>query len=186
MVETAERRPGQLAWVDHELRYEPNRRKARDLIHAGAIGELRHLELVLRPYLRGDGRVQTTAAPWTWWLDASRGGGILGAVGSHLVDLCRFWTGSEIVSVAGRAARRRERPRRPHGETAGQQHVGPVVRASGAGPRAHHRRRRARGRAGDVPRRLDRPARAGRRPRRGRRPVRLTPWSRPTSARASG
>jgi len=104
MVETADQRPGHLAWVDHELRYEPNRRKARDLIRAGAIGEVRHLELVLRPYLRGDGRVQTTAAPWTWWLDASRGGGILGAVGSHLVDLCRFWTGSEIVSIAGGAA----------------------------------------------------------------------------------
>jgi predicted dehydrogenase len=104
MVETAERRPGQLAWIDHELRYEPNRRKAGDLIRAGAIGEVQHLEFVLRPYLRGDGRAQTTAAPWTWWFDASRGGGILGAVGSHLVDLCRYWTGSEIVSVAGEAA----------------------------------------------------------------------------------
>ena len=124
MVETAERRPGQLAWVDHELRYEPNRRKARDLIHAGAIGELRHLELVLRPYLRGDGRVQTTAAPWTWWLDASRGGGILGAVGSHLVDLCRYWTGSEIVSVAGSAAtfdkERADEAGKPHPVTADQ------------------------------------------------------------------
>jgi len=62
------------------------------------------LELVLRPYVRGDGRPQTFDAPWTWWYDAARGGGILGAVGSHLIDLCRFWTGSEIVEVGGRAA----------------------------------------------------------------------------------
>ena len=101
MVEAAERHPPQAAWMDHELRYEPNRRKVRELIGAGAIGEVRHLELTLKPYLRGDGRPQTSAAPWTWWFDRSQGGGILGAVGSHLIDLCRFWTGREVSHVAG-------------------------------------------------------------------------------------
>jgi predicted dehydrogenase len=104
MLAAAERHPRQLAWVDHELRYEPNRRKVRALIRDGAIGEVRHVELVLRPYLRGDGRPQSADAPWTWWFDRARGGGILGAVGSHLIDLCRFWTASEVVEVAGRVA----------------------------------------------------------------------------------
>src|SRR3989454_329125 len=104
MLAAAERRPRQLAWIDHELRYEPNRRKVHDLIRAGAIGEVRHLELVLRPYLRGDGRPQAADAPWTWWSDAAKGGGILGAVGSHLIDLCRYWTASEVVHVAGGGA----------------------------------------------------------------------------------
>jgi len=94
-------RPRQVAWMDHELRYEPNRRKARDLIRSGAIGAVRHIEMALRPYLRGDGRPQASTAPWSWWYDAGRGGGLLGAVGSHLIDLCRFWTASEAVSVAG-------------------------------------------------------------------------------------
>ena len=111
MLDAATARPKQIAWIDHELRYEPNRRKVRDLLRAGAIGTLRHLELSLKPYLRGDGRPQTTAAPWSWWFDASRGGGILGAVGSHLVDLCRYWTGGEVKAVAGSAATFvRERP----------------------------------------------------------------------------
>jgi predicted dehydrogenase len=101
MVGAAERRPDRLAWMDHELRYEPNRRRVRELISSGAIGEVRHVELSLKPYLRGDGRPQTSEAPWTWWFDAARGGGILGAVGSHLIDLCRFWTGSEVAHVAG-------------------------------------------------------------------------------------
>lgn len=101
MVAAAERRPRQIAWMDHELRYEPSRRKVRDLIRAGAIGEVRHMELLLRPYLRGDGRPQMTEAPWSWWFDAARGGGLLGAVGSHLIDLCRYWTGSEVVRVSG-------------------------------------------------------------------------------------
>ncbi len=104
MLQAAQRRPRQIAWVDHELRYEPNRRKARELIRAGAIGEVWHLELVLRPYLRGDGRPQSYTAPWSWWFDRARGGGILGAVGSHYVDLCRFWTASEVVDVAGGVA----------------------------------------------------------------------------------
>jgi predicted dehydrogenase len=103
MVEVAERSPG-LARIDHELRYEPNRRKARALIRDGAIGPVLHLELLLKPYLRGDGRPQAFDAPWSWWYDAARGGGILGAVGSHLIDLCRFWTGMEIVGASGRVA----------------------------------------------------------------------------------
>jgi len=104
MLAAAERRHGQVAWVDHELRYEPNRRKVHDLIRAGVMGEVRHLELVLRPYLRGDGRPQAGDAPWTWWSDATKGGGLLGAVGSHLIDLCRYWTASEVVHVAGGVA----------------------------------------------------------------------------------
>ena len=104
MSAVAAQRPGQLAWVDHELRYEPNRRKVRDLLRAGAIGELRHLEFSLKPYRRGDGRPQTAAAPWSWWFDAARGGGLLGAVGSHLIDLCRYWSGADVMAVAGGAA----------------------------------------------------------------------------------
>ncbi len=101
MVAASEQHPDSIAWIDHELRYEPNRRRARELIRANAIGELRHIELTLKPYLRGDGRPQAFGAPWNWWFDAGRGGGILGAVGSHFIDLCRFWSGSEITYVAG-------------------------------------------------------------------------------------
>jgi predicted dehydrogenase len=103
MVAASAQHPGSVAWIDHELRYEPNRRRARELIRSSAIGELRHIELALKPYLRGDGRPQAFDAPFNWWYDAARGGGILGAVGSHLIDLCRFWSGSEITYVAGAA-----------------------------------------------------------------------------------
>jgi predicted dehydrogenase len=106
MLEASRRHPRQLAWIDHELRYDAQRRKARDLIRQGAIGAVRHLELSLSPYFRSDGRGQTNqpATPWTWWSDAAAGGGILGAVGSHFVDLCRFWTGADVRDVAGGAA----------------------------------------------------------------------------------
>lgn len=103
MVTASEQHPDSIAWLDHELRYEPNRRRVRELIRSDALGELRHIELSLKPYLRGDGRPQAFDAPWNWWFDAARGGGILGAVGSHLIDLCRFWCSSEIRYVAGLA-----------------------------------------------------------------------------------
>ncbi|HVH67514.1 MAG TPA: Gfo/Idh/MocA family oxidoreductase [Gemmatimonadales bacterium] len=133
MVEVAERSPG-LARIDHELRYEPNRRKVRELIRDGAIGSVLHLELVLKPYLRGDGRPQAFDAPWSWWYDAVRGGGILGAVGSHLIDLCRFWTEMEIVDVSGRVAtfvpERRDERGVPRPVTA-DEYVSCVLRLSG-------------------------------------------------------
>lgn len=103
MLEVASRRPG-MACIDYELRYEPNRRRIQELIQSGAIGQVRHIELTLKPYLRGDGRPQAAAAPWSWWFDSSQGGGLLGAVGSHLIDLCRFWTGSEVTKVGGGVA----------------------------------------------------------------------------------
>jgi predicted dehydrogenase len=103
MVAVAARHGG-LARIDHELRYEPNRGKVRQLVQAGAIGAVLHLELVLRPYVRGDGRPGARDAPWNWWYDAARGGGILGAVGSHLIDLCRFWTASDVAEASGRVA----------------------------------------------------------------------------------
>ena len=65
MVDVAEGSPG-LARIDHELRYEPNRQRARELIRAGAIGPVLHIELLLKPYLRGDGRRQAFDAPWSW------------------------------------------------------------------------------------------------------------------------
>jgi len=52
MVAASEQHPDSVAWIDHELRYEPNRRRARELIRSDAIGELRHIELSLKPYLR--------------------------------------------------------------------------------------------------------------------------------------
>lgn len=81
--------------IDHELRFNPNRRKARALIADGFIGRPRHA-LITQV---GPGRSDPTR-PWTWWADATRGGGLLGALGSHQIDLLRYWLG-EIEAVSG-------------------------------------------------------------------------------------
>ena len=78
--------------MDHELRFNPNRRKIKTLIDGGFIGRPRHALVTLIGLVR--------VMPWSWWSDAARGGGILGALGSHLIDLLRFWLG-EIAAVSG-------------------------------------------------------------------------------------
>jgi predicted dehydrogenase len=83
--------------IDHELRFNPNRRKARALIEQGLVGRPRHVLLTAVNASRLD-----PAKPWGWWFDETRGGGLLGAVGSHQVDLLRYWLG-EIAAVTGTA-----------------------------------------------------------------------------------
>ncbi len=82
---------GVRALVDHELRFSPARRKARELIASGAIGRV----LTVTARVASRMRVDPTR-PWTWWSDASQGGGILGALGSHVLDGVRWLLGSEI------------------------------------------------------------------------------------------
>jgi predicted dehydrogenase len=81
--------------IDHELRFNPNRRKVRALIADGFVGQPRHALLTLV----GPGRADPSR-PWTWWADAAQGGGLLGAVGSHQIDLLRYCLG-EIEAVCG-------------------------------------------------------------------------------------
>jgi predicted dehydrogenase len=81
--------------IDHELRFNPNRRKVRALIAEGYVGRPRHV-LVTQV---NAGRADPTR-PWGWWYDAARGGGLLGALGSHQIDLLRYWLG-EVDSAAG-------------------------------------------------------------------------------------
>ena len=87
---------GALALIDHELRFLPGRLKAREIIHSGKIGEVRHAKLLFR----SDSRA-TSDRKWDWWSDAESGGGALGAIGSHAVDAFRWLLGAEVSHVFG-------------------------------------------------------------------------------------
>lgn len=72
---------GKLALIDHQTRWSPWRRAFKAAIAEGIVGT---------PWA---GRVQMRiaslprlGAPMTWWYDEVRGGGILGALGSHMLD----------------------------------------------------------------------------------------------------
>ena len=88
---------GRVHMIDHELRFNPNRRKVKELIEAGAIGKVRHVNVSNVAAAWGD---PASRAKGDWWSLASQGGGRLGANGSHQVDLLRWWLG-EVAAVDG-------------------------------------------------------------------------------------
>lgn len=88
LVTAAKRRPQQIAIVDHELRFLPAWREARARI-AVDVGPIRYAEVRYSSPARND-----ATRAWNWWSDASRGGGIWGAVGSHSVDALRYFGGA--------------------------------------------------------------------------------------------
>lgn len=85
---------GKLALIDHELRFLPGRLKAREMLRAGEIGEVRHAKLLFR----SDSRA-SSERKWDWWSDKGSGGGALGAIGSHAVDGFRWLLGAEVAEV---------------------------------------------------------------------------------------
>lgn len=90
---------GRVHMVDHELRFNPNRARVAELIAAGELGEIRHVNIAnigaswANPASRPKG---------DWWSLAEHGGGRLGANGSHQVDMLRWWLGP-VRSVVGQA-----------------------------------------------------------------------------------
>jgi len=75
--------------INHEFRFFPARRRALELVREGAIGAPRRGEILgryaiwPRPESRG----------MTWLSERARGGGILGALGSHHTDCLRTFFG---------------------------------------------------------------------------------------------
>jgi predicted dehydrogenase len=89
---------GRVAAINHEFRFFPARQLALRLVKEGAIGTPRRAEILGRyalwttPETRG----------MTWLSDRGRGGGILGALGSHHTDCMRTLFGepeSVLASV---------------------------------------------------------------------------------------
>lgn len=94
MFAAAQAAPNQLAIIDHELRFNPARAKLRQLLRDEYVGTLLnvHFDRLGSEKLNPD-------LPWRWHEDAARGGGILGALGSHLLDLAR-WTVGRIDGIS--------------------------------------------------------------------------------------
>jgi predicted dehydrogenase len=93
MTELAESRPGQLAIIDHELRFNPTWRRMKELVDDGFLGDLFHVNVTISSGFR-----HSAQRPWNWWSQKSAGGGLLGALGSHAIDALR-WLFGEIEAV---------------------------------------------------------------------------------------
>ncbi|HLJ73411.1 MAG TPA: Gfo/Idh/MocA family oxidoreductase [Thermoanaerobaculia bacterium] len=91
LLDASRAHPRQIAIIDHELRFLPSFRAARERI--GDLGAIRYAEVRYASPSRGD-----RSRAWNWWSDASQGGGVWGAVGSHFIDALRY-LGLEIEQV---------------------------------------------------------------------------------------
>jgi predicted dehydrogenase len=96
---------GLVAMVNLTYRNVPAIQKARALVLAGAIGELRHVEasyrqswLVSKAW--GDWRTEDR---WLWRLSEAHGSkGVLGDIGIHILDFVTYCIGVEPVSLQAR------------------------------------------------------------------------------------
>jgi len=103
LVATAAAHPDRLALIDHEMRFLPAWRTARERMRD--LGAVRYIEARYASPSRGDRKRE-----WNWWSDATRGGGVWGAVGSHFVDAVRYFAGEIDAVQAMLATVIRERP----------------------------------------------------------------------------
>lgn len=75
--------------VNHEFRYMPARATLSRMIQQGKLGRLEHFAIQDRL----PGWARDPARRITWLADRQRGGGFLGALGSHHVDALMHWGG---------------------------------------------------------------------------------------------
>jgi predicted dehydrogenase len=95
MVDAAERR-GLVNAIDFEFRYNPARTQFKKLIDEGFLGELIHFTLTYTM----EGLERNLARPNGWLWQTSTRGGMLGALGSHVIDSLRWYFG-DITAVSG-------------------------------------------------------------------------------------
>ncbi|MFT4048065.1 MAG: Gfo/Idh/MocA family oxidoreductase [Solimonas sp.] len=88
-VLAAARRAGIVHLLGHEFRWSPDRALVAQAIRDGRVGAPRFVSLLSYLPLLAD-----PAAPMPdWWFDRDKGGGWLGAHGTHVVDQIRDWLG---------------------------------------------------------------------------------------------
>lgn len=88
-------RSGRRGFLNHEFRMRPGRLAVREIVEAGTLGELVHV----RYFGSGGGYLPWRSRRLGWLGSREAGGGMLGAIGSHMLDSLHFWTGLDIAEV---------------------------------------------------------------------------------------
>jgi predicted dehydrogenase len=111
MLAAAER-AGTVCAIAHEFRYTPARVAMKELIENKHLGELREIEsTILNSGLRADSERANS-----WWFERRRGGGITGAILSHMIDQTTWLAARTPIRVAG-FERTANSVRKHHGKT---------------------------------------------------------------------
>jgi len=96
LVEEARKRPNQLSLIDHELRFLTCTQLMKKLLNEDkVIGDVTHVDVIGHISQRG-------TRTWNWFHNDVNvyGGGFLGAVGSHLIDLVSWILNRKVTAVS--------------------------------------------------------------------------------------
>jgi len=102
-----------VAMIDHEFRWQPERRYVKELLDEGFVGTPWGVTAVSHMGLFAD----PERPAWSWWQERRRGAGWLLNSGTHLVDTLRWWLG-DVERVAGFTSTNVKQRRRRSGEWA--------------------------------------------------------------------
>ncbi|HUF83124.1 MAG TPA: Gfo/Idh/MocA family oxidoreductase [Acidimicrobiia bacterium] len=91
--------------VNFEFRHDPVRQRLRELLDAGAVGRVEHVQWT---HISSGSRVPPR--PYGWLFQRAKGGGWIGAWGSHAVDAIRWMLGEIVEARAERRVTVAERP----------------------------------------------------------------------------
>jgi predicted dehydrogenase len=95
-MEQAARDAGAVALLNFEFRHHPGRMALRELLRDGAVGAVEHVHWTVF----GAG-FRVPLRPYGWLFDRERGGGWIGAWGSHVIDFLH-WTFGDLVDASAR------------------------------------------------------------------------------------
>jgi predicted dehydrogenase len=87
---------GAIAMMDFEFRFVPAWQRLAELVAEGFVGQKRLIKIDWLVSSRAD-----PSRPWNWYARRDQGGGVLGAIGSHLFDYL-FWLFGPVRGLCGR------------------------------------------------------------------------------------
>lgn len=82
--------------INHQLRYNPYLLKVKEIIEQWLLGRIYNINI----HQQSTG-FSNKDMKWNWSLEEKEGGGVRLAMGSHLIDLIRFWLKRKILTVKG-------------------------------------------------------------------------------------
>ena len=104
----AAKRAKRVGLMDHEFRYIPARLRAKTLVDDGWIGDVERIMInEATPWMHPSSTLR-----YGWQSRRVDGGGVLGALGSHYIDYCRWLAGDvrEVKATLQTRVKKRARP----------------------------------------------------------------------------
>jgi predicted dehydrogenase len=92
---SAREQAGKFGLINHEFRFLPARTKVKEVLQSGRLGDILHVR-----YLCSYASYSSLISRSRGWLgQAEKGGGMLGAIGSHMTDSLQWWMSSTFKEV---------------------------------------------------------------------------------------